>query len=257
MSETQPRGSEAGPRYELYYWPGLPGRGEFVRLVLEEAGADYVDVARQPVAEGGGAQAVQRMLEAGGPVPSFAPPILKVGELVLSQTANICAWLAQRHGLAPQDEAGRLHALQLQLTLADVVAEAHETHHPLSAALYYEDQKPAALERSTHFRRERIPKFLTYFERVLQTNPRAPGRHLVGDGFTYVELTLFQVLEGLDYAFPQAFRQVAPRIPGLMALRQRVAERPRIAAYLRSERRQAFNERCIFRRYPELDEPAA
>jgi len=256
MPDTQPRGSEANPRYELYYWPGLPGRGEFVRLILEDAGAPYVDVARQPVAEGGGAQAVQRMVEAGGPVPSFAPPILKVGDLVLSQTANICAWLGERLGLAPADEAGRLHALQLQLTLADVVSEAHETHHPLSVGLYYEDQKAAALERATHFRRERIPKFLGYFERVLQTNPRAPGQHLVGDGFTYVELSLFQVLEGLDYAFPRAFQRVVPRIPGLMAVRQRVAERPRIAAYLRSERRQAFNERGIFRRYPELDEPA-
>jgi glutathione S-transferase len=258
MSDTQPRGREAGPRYELYCWPGLQGRGEFVRLMLEDAGADYVDVARMPASEGGGAQAVQRMmLETGGPVPSFAPPILKVGDLVLSQTANLCAWLGGRLGLAPADEVGRLHALQLQLTLADVVSEAHETHHPLSAGLYYEDQKAPALERATHFRRERIPRFLGYFERVLQGNPRAPGQHLVGEGFTYVELSLFQVLEGLHYAFPNAFRSVVPRVPGLMALRGRVAERPRLAAYLCSERRLAFNERDIFRRYPELDEPAA
>ncbi len=257
MSDMQPRGREAGPRFELYYWPGLPGRGEFVRLILEDAGADYVDVARQPASEGGGAQAVQRILmEAGGGMPSFAPPILKVGELFLSQTALICAWLGERLELAPRDEAGRLHAFQLQLTLADLVTEVHETHHPLSTGLYYEDQKSPALLRATHFRRERIPKFLAYFERVLQGNSRAPGQHLVGDGFTYVELSLFHVLEGLDYAFPNAFRSVKARHPGLMALRERVAGRPRIAAYLRSERRQAFNERCIFRRYPELDEPA-
>lgn len=254
MSDTQQAGA-AAPRYELYYWPGLQGRGEFVRLVLEEAGADYVDVARQPVAEGGGAQAVVRMLKAASPVPSFAPPLLKWGDLVISQTANICAWLGQRHGLAPEDEAGRLHALQLQLTLADLVAEAHDTHHPIAVGLYYEEQKPQAHQRAAYFRRERIPKFLSYFERVLQENPSAPGQHLVGSGLSYVDLSLFQVLEGLAYAFPNAMRSLAPSIPGLMALRQRVAERPRIAAYLRSERRLPFNEQGIFRHYPELDEP--
>ena len=257
MVETQRDSTGGSPRFELIYWPGLPGRGEFVRLILEEAGADYVDTARLPSSQGGGAQAVLRMLgEAGGPVPAYAPPILKVGDLVISQTANICAYLGQRLGLAPEDEAGRLHALQLQLTLADLVAEAHDTHHPVAAGLYYEDQKPQALQNATHFRKERIPKFLTYFERVLQSNPLAPGQHLVGKDFSYVELSLFQVLEGLDYAFPRAFKSLAPKIPGLLALRQRVAARPRIAAYLRSERRQAFNEHGIFRHYPELDEPA-
>lgn len=256
MSDTQQEGATA-PRYELYYWPGLQGRGEFVRLVLEEAGADYVDVARQPASEGGGAQAVVRMLSAASPVPSFAPPLLKLGDLVISQTANICAWLGQRHGLAPEDEAGRLHALQLQLTLADLVSEAHDTHHPIAVGLYYEEQKPQALQRAAHFRRERIPKFLTYFERVLLENPGAPGQHLVGSRLSYVELSLFQVLEGLAHAFPNAMRSLAPRIPGLVALRQRVVERPRIAAYLRSERRLPFNEQGIFRHYPELDEPAA
>lgn len=246
------------PRFELYYWPGLQGRGEFVRLVLEDAGAEYVDVARLPESQGGGAQAVVRMMQqTPGPVAPFAPPFLKLGELVIAQSANICTWLGQRLGTAPQDEAGRLHAHQLQLTVADVVAEAHETHHPISAAQYYEEQKPQALQRATHFRQERMPKFLTYFERVLQGNPKAPGQHLVGEGFTYVELSVFQMMEGLAYAFPRAFQQLTPKLPGLMAMRARVAARPRIAAYLRSERRQPFNEHGIFRHYPELDEPSA
>ena len=246
------------PRFELYYWPGLQGRGEFVRLILEDAGAGYVDVARLPPSEGGGPQAIVRMMkEARGPLPPRAPPILKDGELVLAQTATICAYLAEQSGLAPKDEAGRLHARQLQLTIADLVTEAHDTHHPIATGRYYEEQKKEAHERATYFRQERMPKFLGYFERVLQENPQAPGQHLVGDGFTYVELSLFQVLEGLRYAFPNAFKRLEPQIPGLLALRDRVAARPRIAAYLKSERRLPFNEQGIFRHYPELDEPAA
>lgn len=245
------------PRFELYYWPGLQGRGEFVRLILEDAGADYVDVARLPASQGGGPQAITRMLkEARGPVPPMAPPILKVGEMLISQTANICAYLAERLGLAPKDEAGRLHAQQLQLTIADLVTEVHDTHHPIATGRYYEEQKKEALGRATYFRQERMPKFLGYFERVLQENPHAPGQHLVGDGFTYVELSLFQVLEGLRYAFPNAFERLEPQCPGLLALRNRVAARPGIAAYLKSERRLPFNEHGIFRHYPALDEPA-
>ncbi len=248
--------AEAHPRFELYYWPGLQGRGEFVRLVLEEAGADYVDVARLPESEGGGAQAILRIMkQPPGPIPPLAPPILKVGDLLLAQSAHICTYLGQRLGLAPSSEAERLHAHQMQLTIADVVSEAHDTHHPISPGRVYEEQKPQALARATSFHQERMPKFLSYFERVLQANPRAPGQHLIGDGFTYVELSLFQLLEGLAYAFPRAFQRLAPQLPGLMALRSRIAERPRIAAYLRSPRRQPFNEHGIFRRYPELDDP--
>jgi glutathione S-transferase len=214
-------------------------------------------VARLPASEGGGPQAIVRMLkDASGPLPPLAPPILKVGDLVISQTANICAYLGQRLGLAPRDEAGRLHAHQLQLTIADLVTEAHDTHHPIATGRNYEEQKEQALQRAIAFRQERMPRFLTYFERVLQDNPLAPGQYLLGDGLTYVDLSLFQVLEGLRYAFPNAFKRLEPRIPGLLALRDRVAARPRIAAYLRSERRLPFHERGIFRHYPELDEPA-
>ncbi|HSJ98564.1 MAG TPA: glutathione S-transferase family protein [Myxococcota bacterium] len=237
--------------YELYYWPEIPGRGEFVRLVLEDAGAPYVDVARQPSGEGGGTEAVLAFYAGrreGHPV--FAPPVLKQGELVLAQTAAICHFLGRRHGLAPRDEAGEAHALELQLTIADLVGEAHDTHHPLGASLYYEDQEPEAKRRAAGFVGERLPRFLGYFERVLRHHG---GAYLLGDAATHADLSLFQALEGLAYAFPRGFERASEAAPGVLALRRRVRERPRIAAYLASERRMVFNEDGIFRRYPELD----
>lgn len=237
--------------YELYYWPNLPGRGEFVRLILEDAAVPYVDVARLPKDEGGGVEAVLRYNrgEAEGH-PALAPPILKAGALVLAQMPNICLYLGRRHGLAPRDDAGLYHANQLQLTLADLIAEAHDTHHPLGVALYYEDQRDAAKVRAAAFVKERMPKFLRYFERVLRANG---GERLVGEAVSYVDLSMFQVLAGLEYAFPQAFARVRAEIPGLLALAEQVKARPSLAAYLASPRRMAFNQHGIFRRYPELD----
>lgn len=244
------------PRYELYYWPMLQGRGEFVRLALEEAGAPYLDVARRPESEGGGIQALLGRLREGPDLPPpFAPPFLKAGDLVIAQTANILLYLGRHHGLAPPDEAGELAAHQLQLTVADLVNEVHDTHHPIGSALYYEDQKAEAKQRATGFLEQRMPKFLDYFERTLQCNPHGEGRHLVGSALSTVDLSVFQVLEGLAYAFPRAFERAKTRIPGLLELRTAVAERRRIAAYLGSKRRIPFNEHGIFRHYPELDTP--
>lgn len=237
--------------YQLYYWPNIPGRGEFVRLVLEEAGAPYVDVGRQTKEEGGGIEAVIAFYAGksqGHPV--FAPPVLKHGELILAQTAAICHLLGRRHDLAPGGEVGELHALELQLTVADLVDEAHDTHHPVSGALYYEDQKPAAKRRAAHFVKERLPRFLGYFERVLR---QAGGDWLLEAGFSHADLSLFQALEGLAYAFPRAFAGASKATPRVLALRERVRTRPRMAAYLSSERRMPFNQEGIFRRYPELD----
>ena len=237
-------------RYELYYWPEIQGRGEFIRLALEEAAADYVDVARLPGKRG---NAFERILEdaADGRTP-FALPALKAGKLVISQTANILQFLGPRLGLVPKAEAARLWAHQLQLTIADLVGEAHDTHHPIASGLYYEEQKPEALRRAADFRAQRLPKFLGYFERLLGINP-AGDRHLVGRSLSYVDLSLFQVIAGLDHAFPRTMARMRPRHPLLAALHRRVAERPRIAAYLASERRIPFNEYGIFRHYPELD----
>jgi glutathione S-transferase len=237
--------------YELYYWPTIPGRGEFVRLVLEEAGAPYVDVGRRPRKEGGGIEAVIAFYagkSAGHPV--FAPPVLKHGDVVLAQAAAICHFLGRRHGLAPADEAGEAHALELQLTISDLVDEVHDTHHPISASLYYEDQKPEAKRRAAHFVADRLPRFLAYFERALR---HAGGDFLLGASISHPDLSLFQALEGLAYAFPRAFAKASATTPGLLALRERVRDRPRIAAYLASERRMPFNQDGIFRHYPELD----
>jgi glutathione S-transferase len=244
---------EIAMKYELYYWPHIPGRGEFVRLALEEGGADYVDVARKPESEGGGRPPVRRMLEpaADGRTP-YAPPILKAGKLLISQTANILLYLGPRLKLAPGDEAGRLWTHQLQLTLADLLVEAHDAHHPIAKSLYYEEQKPESLRRAENFRTLRLPKYLGYFERLLQARS-GRGRHLVGKSISYADLSLFQVLEGLDYAFPRAMGRLRAAHPGLAALQEQVRQRPRIAAYLASPRRMAFNQHGLFRHYPELD----
>jgi glutathione S-transferase len=237
--------------YELYYWPILPGRGEFVRLVLEEAGVPYRDVTRLPEEDGGGFKPLLAFMQGERPgQPAYAPPILVHGDVVLAQSAAICAYLGERHGLAPAEPGKRMQALQLQLTIADVADEAHDTHHPINASLYYEDQKDAAHKASQHFLDQRLPRFLGYFERVLERSGRA---WLMGDTLTYPDLSLFQLVEGLAYAFPKGFARAAEQTPLLLALRDRVAKRPRIAAYLASDRRLAFNEHGVFRHYPELD----
>src|SRR5262245_28881837 len=239
-------------KYELYYWPHIQGRGEYVRLAVEEGAADYVDGGRLPESKGGGRAAVSRLLEeaADGRTP-FAPPILRAGKLLLPQTANILQYLGPRLGLVPKAEADRLWAHQLQLTLADLVVEAHDTHHPIAKSLYYEEQKAEALRRSVDFRALRLPKFLGYFERVLKANPAG---HLVGKSLSYVDLSMFQVVSGLNYAFPRATARAQSACPRLTALHQRVQEQPRIAAYLKSPRRLPFNDHGIFRGYSELDE---
>jgi glutathione S-transferase len=236
-------------RYELYYWPMIQGRGEFVRLALEEAGAEYVDVARH----GKGMSTMLRIMEdAKIGEPPFAPPFLKAGKLLIAQTANILMFLGGRHGLAPGTEAGRLFAHQLQLTIADLVQEVHDTHHPISAELYYEDQRREAKARTRSFLKQRVPKYLGYFEGVLERNRTGKGL-LIGARATYPDLSLFQVVAGLRYAFPNAMTRIEPKFPRLVALHDKVAQRPRIAAYLASERRIPFNEEGIFRRYRELD----
>jgi glutathione S-transferase len=235
-------------RYELYYWPEIQGRGEFVRLALEEAGAAYVDVARRP----GGTEKMLRLLD-GSRIerPPFAPPFLRAGKQLIGQTANILLFLGARHGLAPANEAGRLWVNQLQLTIADIVDEAHDTHHPIASSLYYEDQRKEAKRRAADFLATRVPKYLGYFEALLGGGRGAT--FLVGKQPTYADLSLFQVVAGLRYAFPRAMKRIERRHPRVAALHDRVAARPRIAAYLASERRIPFNEMGIFRHYPELD----
>jgi glutathione S-transferase len=238
--------------YQLYYWPTVQGRGEFVRLALEEAGARYRDVARESGRSAGVRALLAPMKTRGLKRPPFAPPFLKAGRLVIAQTANILQFLGPRHGLTPRDEAGRLWLNQLQLTIADFVVEIHDTHHPISGSLYFQEQRREARRRSADFLKSRAPKFLGYFEDLMSRNGRS-ARFLLGAKLTYVDLSMFQIIAGLSYAFPNAAAKLVRKHRRLFALHERVQERPRIAAYLASSRRIAFNDEGIFRHYPELD----
>lgn len=241
--------------YELLYWPVLPGRGEFPRLIFEDAGVAYVDVGRLPEEQGGGFEAIRGGMGGQGEgFPVFAPPMLIVEEdgrrERIAQMPNICHFLGVRLGLAPEGALAQAQALTLMLTIADVTTELHDCHHPLGKGLYYEDQKEAAVEHTTAFVRGRLPRWLRYFETVLE---RGDGAHCIGGRHSYVDLALFQLLEGIAWALPTAFAHHMVDAPKLAALRERVAKRERVAAYLASPRRLAFNEHGIFRRYPELD----
>lgn len=232
--------------YALYYWPVLPGRGEIIRMLLEDAGAAYRDVGRE---EGFGVIVSARKGELGGARP-FAPPILQHGELVLSQSSVIARYIAERHGLAPSDHRGRFLAEQHFLGWSDVMVEVHDTHHPIALGLHYEDQRDAAKERTRHFLADRLGTWLQHFEHIVT---QGGGVH-VGETITYPDFMARFVLRGIEYAFPRAFSEHRERIPSLLALRDRVEARPQLAAYLASDRAMAFNEHGIFRHYPELEE---
>ncbi len=238
-------------RYELYYQPSIQGRGEFVRLALEDAGADYIDVARDP--DFGRAGIVKILEDPSFEHPSFAPPFLQAGKLMIGQTANILQYLGPRLGLVPKDQASRIWAHQMQLTITDWVAEVGLVHHPIANALYYEEQKAEAKKRASYFTSLRIPKFLGYYEKILPKNPKS-AVFLFGKKACYVDFSLFQIVEGLRYAFPKTMAKLEANYPRVVALHDKVATRPRIKKYLASPRRLAFNTNGIFRHYPELDE---
>lgn len=241
--------------YQLYYWPMLPGRGEFVRLVLAAAGAEWDDVARRNREAGGGVAAILalRRGDVGAGLWPYAPPALGVDGQLLGQTAAICDFLAARHGLVPTFELPRGQALALSLTIADVVSEVHDTHHPISVALTYEEQVDAAVECSRAFRETRLPKLLGYFEAVVARHGQ--GDHLLASGPSYVDLLVFQLMAGLDYAFPRAMKALGGDVRRLRRVAGAASAQPRVAAYLASSRRIAFNNHGIFRQYPELDAP--
>jgi glutathione S-transferase len=243
--------------YQLHYWPGIQGRGEFVRLALEASGTPYLDVARGAEEQGQGLPAMMAVL--GSPDiarPPFACPFLVDGRRVIGQTAAILQYLGPRIGLVPAGETDRLWVHQVQLTIADLVAEAHDVHHPVGSSLYYEDQKDEALRRAEDFRKNRIPKFFGWFETLLERNPPNNGAvvpHLVGARLSYADLSLYQVVDGLLYALPKATRRALKKTPFLAALHERIPTNRRVTAYLASDRRLPFNEEGIFRHYPELD----
>ncbi len=230
--------------YDLWYWPGIPGRGEFVRLALEAGGIPYRDLARAK----DGAQALGRDLESVRADPPFAPPYLLADGMTIAQAANILLFLGEKHGLAPADTAGKLWVNQLQLTIADAVAEAHDVHHPVAVGLTYEDQQAEAARAAEAFRADRIPKYLHYFERALLHH----GPWLAGEKWSYADLSLFQLIEGLRFAFPLRMERCFRDTPKLIDLHAAVKALPELDLYLASDRRLPFGD-GIFRYYPELD----
>jgi len=246
-----------GMAYELIYWPTIQGRGEFIRLALEAAGADYIDVARGQEASGRGMPALLAALgDTTQGHPPFAPPIMRHGKTVIAQTAAILLYLGPRLGLVGKGAPAQLWTHQIQLTIADVLQEVHDTHHPISASLYYEEQKSEADRRARMFCGARLIKYLAWFESVLsrnEPNAKAHHLHLVGAQLSYADLSLFQLVEGLHYAFPKATRRVLRTAPMVKRLHGEIALLPRVAAYLASDRRIAFNLDGLFRQYPELD----
>ena len=230
--------------YNLWYWPNIQGRGEFVRLALEAAGIAYRDCAREL-----GAEALAEDMKRYDR-PPFAPPYLELDGIAIAQVANILGYLGSQHDLAPSNMADRFWVHQVQLTIADVIAEVHNIHHPVELMAYYDDQKPEAARAAKQFREERLPKFLRYFEHAADANP---GEWLIDHRFTYADTSLFQLVEGLRYMFPRRMAAVESDYPGVIRIRDQVAALPGIRDYLKSDRRIGFNEEGIFRHYPELD----
>lgn len=246
--------------YELIYWPGIPGRGEHIRLALEEAGATYTDSAHQK----DGINSVLSQIDAknlgdASNPPPLAPPILKHGDLLISQTSNILMYLAPRLGLVPsaeEDEDAIYKINALALTALDGLSnEPHDCHHPVATSLYYEDQKTESKRKSQDYIANRLPKFLGYFERVLQGEASKGGKWLYGGNFTYADLVLYQCLDGVKFAFPNATKRIEKegKFGKVFELHRAVQERPKIKEYLASERRQKYSQ-GIYRHYPELDE---
>lgn len=233
--------------YDLWYWPGLPGRGEFVRLFLELHGLSYRDCGPDEGAEALMDDLKSRQGKVGEP---YAPPYLADGDICVSQVAHILAYLSDKHGPTVEDKQLLFWLIQLQLDITDIVAEVHDVHHPVASGLYYDDQKDAAARAAKDFREERIPKWFAHFERAAGA---VDGDWIGGARPSHVDTSLFQLIEGLEYAFPKRMKAVRGDYPKLFALRDSVRDLEPVAAYLASDRRQAFNEDGIFRHYPELD----
>ena len=232
--------------YQLWYWPSIPGRGEFVRLFMEAGELEYTDMAREQSAD-----ALVEDMHAREGIQPFAPPYLVDEDVTIGQTALILLYLSDKEGLGSGDLATDLKLMQLQMDIADLVEEVHSTHHPVASSQYYADQMDAAYDKAEDFRANRIPKYLIHFDNALAASG---GPFVLGEQWSHVDTSLFQVMEGLDYAFPRYMAEMQGSWPHLEALQAAVPEIEGVAAYLASENRMEFNEDGIFRHYEELDQ---
>ena len=212
----------------------------------------------------------------GGNPPSLAPPILRHGDLLINQLPNILLYLGPQLGLAPywdEDPNGIYYINELALTASDGLSnEAHDTHHPIAAGAYYEDQKEEAKKKAKDYIKNRLPKFVGYFERVLKSEASKGGEWLYGGKLTYADLVLFHTVDGVSFAFPKALEKMkkSGEYDGVFNLIERIRSRDNIKKYLESDRRQKYSkgiyrkssliyivswERCLTLpgHYPELD----
>ncbi|KAI0012376.1 glutathione S-transferase protein-like protein [Xylariaceae sp. FL0662B] len=242
--------------YELIYYTGVPGRGEHVRLMFEEAGAPYEDT--QFLSFDKARETVTHWLGAGGHgnPKYFAPPLFKHGDLVMSQTPNILLYLGPKLGLAGsrEDDVYRVNALALT-ALDGLCNEVHDSHHPIAVMLPYEDQKEESLRRSQYWIKNRLLTHLEYWQKALVGDKETGGPWLLGTTLTYADLVLFQCLDGTTYAFPNAMKQAreSGKYDRVFELWEAVKARPNIAAYLGSNRRQKYQDWGIYRHYPDND----
>ncbi|KAK3723430.1 hypothetical protein LTR37_001682 [Vermiconidia calcicola] len=265
MAEPSSKKQRTQPPYELLYHPGVPGRGEPIRLLLEAAGVPYNDIANQ---EKNGYDTVQKIcmnkaLESdNGNPPVFSPPALRVPgagkdgkALVISQTPNILSYLGDRTGMAG-DEQEKYWVAQLALTALDLANEVHDSHHPIAVAKYYEEQKEESKGKSKDIRENRFPKFFSYFQRTLQGNKErggVEGKYMVGKQLTYADTTIWQVLDGCMFAFPKEMEARKEEFPDLLqGFYESVKSEKGLKEYLASDRRLEYSM-GIFRQYPELD----
>ncbi|MXO64197.1 glutathione S-transferase [Altericroceibacterium endophyticum] len=234
--------------YDFWYWPTLPGRGDFIRYPLEAAQIPYTDCARD--AEDGFA-AVAEHLEAKQGCHAFAVPLLETGSESIAQTANILLFLNQEHGLGPSDAAGMRYLNQLQCDIADITEEVHAVHHPISTAFYYEDQRDAAIQSAEKFREQRIPKYLAHFERI--ANAHDGDWLLEGDSWSTGDTSIAYLLDGLHFMFPLRMAALQSDYPTIHQIQQKTFALEYLDAYRASDRCAAFGTEGIFRNYPELD----
>jgi len=225
--------------WQILYWPAKDadgkvaagaGRAEYLRVLFEEAGVPYQDVTA-------GLRAFfWQNLEA-QPYPALAPPAIRKNNFILGQTAVCAKRLAMEFGFYPTDEDDAAHAEQIVTTVHEYIAEGRSAFHPVKNTMSYHDQKEEAKPYIAAFKADRLPRYMTNFERFLKAN-RGGGGFFVGDSLSYVDLQVMVMLQVTRSQFPDAWEALDAKL-----LKDHLAQmeaRPRIKAYLLSDRKQPF-----------------